>query len=142
MILSEQQIEYISDNLKFYGLTSEELHNDVLDHLCSLIENSEHNDFDTAYKEAIKNFGGYNEMRAIERDTYLLIAFRKNMRREKVVLALGLVSAIFICIGILFKVMHWPWASISLVIGFFFLIFGFLPLFFYQKYKLSFTRNI
>ncbi|KGO83452.1 hypothetical protein Q763_02480 [Flavobacterium beibuense F44-8] len=64
------------------------------------------------------------------------------MRREKIVLALGLVSAIFICIGILFKVMHWPWASISLVVGFFFLIFGFLPLFFYQKYKLSFARNI
>ncbi|MFL9836083.1 hypothetical protein ABS768_01145 [Flavobacterium sp. ST-75] len=142
MILSEQQIEYISDNLKFYGLTTEELHSDVLDHICSLIENSKHNDFDTAYKEAIKNFGGYNEMRAIERDTYLLITFRKNMRREKFVSAFGLISTLFICIGILFKVMHWPWASISLVIGFFFLIFGFLPLFFYQKYKLSFTRNI
>lgn len=142
MILSEQQIEYISDNLKFYGLTTEELHSDILDHICSLIENSEHNDFDTAYKEAIKNFGGYNEMRAIERDTYLLIAFRKNMKRQKIVYLLGLISSMLICFGQFFKIMHWPGASIIVTLGFALFTIFFLPIYFYHRYKLSYAKNI
>lgn len=142
MILTEQHIDYISDNLKFYGLTSKELHDDVLDHICSYIESGEFENFNSAYKAAIKNFGGYKEMRAIERDTYLLIAFKKNMKREKTVSVFGLLSTSLICIGILFKFMHWPGASISLVLGFLFLITVFLPLYFYHRYKLAYTRHL
>ncbi|WP_240732473.1 hypothetical protein [Flavobacterium alkalisoli] len=141
MRLTEQEIDFISDNLKLYGLTSEELHNDVLDHICTYIENREFDDFDTAHKKAIKNFGGYSEIRALQRNAYLETMFRKNMKREKAVAISGFTSSSLICIGMLFKFMHWPFASISLAIGFLLLITTFLPLYFYHRYKLAYIRN-
>jgi len=31
--------------------------------------------------------------------------------------------------------MHWPWAGIIMFLGFLLLNFGFLPVYFFQKYK-------
>jgi len=35
----------------------------------------------------------------------------------------------------MFKIMHWPMASIFMLAGFLLLNFGFLPAYFYQKYR-------
>lgn len=39
--------------------------------------------------------------------------------------------------GLLFKMMHWPGAGVSLVVGVLLLNVGFLPMFFYDRYKRS-----
>ena len=142
MILTDQQIEYISNNLKFYGIKSDELRNDVLDHICTFIENETFEDFETAYKEAIKNFGGYNEMRMMETETYLLTSFRKNMFRRRLLYIFGFLSLNSVFSGMLFKLMHWPGASIILFSGFLLLIFIFLPIAFYHKYKTVYQKEI
>ena len=48
---------------------------------------------------------------------------------------LGFVSTFMLSMGLLLKLMHWPGASITLCIGFGFLNFGVLPVYFYNKYK-------
>ncbi len=50
---------------------------------------------------------------------------------------LGFLAAFGISTGILFKIMHWPGAGISLVVGVFIFNVGYLPLYFYDRYKKS-----
>lgn len=142
MILSDQQIEYISTNLEFYGVTSQELHNDVLDHICTYIENNEFEDFDSAYNQAIQKFGGYAAMGAMERETYLLTTFKKNVIRQKIVYTSGFLASFMIFTGLLFKFMHWPYANIITFSGSLVLILIFIPVFFYHKYKISYQKSI
>lgn len=142
MILTEEQIAYIATNLKFYGITSVDLHEDVLDHICTHIESGNFDNFDTAYKDALQKFGGYSAMSGLERDTYMLVTFRKNLRRQKFIYVFGFLATFSLLLGTLFKLMHWPYASIMLFVGFLFLLFVILPLYFYQRYQTYYKRTM
>jgi heme A synthase len=142
MILTEEQIDYIATNLEFYGIASHELHSDILDHICTHIESGNFTDFDTAYNSAIQQFGGYAAMSNLQRDTYLLVTFRNNLRRQKLLSVTGFFATAFIATGILFKFMHWPFANILFFSGFIILITAFLPLFFYQRYKNYYKKTL
>lgn len=48
---------------------------------------------------------------------------------------IGFLSVFAITTGMLFKVMHWPWSGIILVLGVFLLNVGFLPMYFFDRYK-------
>lgn len=50
---------------------------------------------------------------------------------------LGFISIFAITTGITFKMMHWPGANISMVGGVFLFNVGYLPLYFYDRYKRS-----
>jgi hypothetical protein len=54
---------------------------------------------------------------------------------KKSVYVLGFLASFFISSGVIFKFMHWPGASAQIVAGFVFLNLGFLPVYFYQKFK-------
>jgi len=142
MSLTEEQIEYIATNLEFYGVSSDELREDLLDHIFTHIETSNLTDFDTAYNEALQKFGGYAGMHKVDRDTYLMTTFKSNLRRQKILYILGFLSAFTFFSGTLFKLMHWPGASIMLFIGFLIFLFGCMPLYFYQRYKLFYKKGI
>ena len=53
----------------------------------------------------------------------------------------GVLAAILIAGGSIFKVLHFPTASIQFVLGILLLNFVFLPLFFYQLYKQSLSKT-
>ncbi len=142
MILTDEQIDYISASLEFHGITTEELRNDLLDHICTYIETTNCIDFETAYKEALMKFGGYSGMGKLERDTYHLVTFKSSIRRQKFVYIFGFLASFIMILGVLFKIMHWPWASIILFSGFLLLLFGYLPLYFYQRYKLFYRKSV
>jgi len=48
---------------------------------------------------------------------------------------IGILGAIALCTGILFKIMHWPLANISMNVGSVLLLLIFLPLYLYNKIK-------
>ncbi len=142
MILTDEQVDYIATNLEFYGIASEELRADVLDHICTYIETGDFDEFDAAYNSAIQQFGGYHAIGAMERDRYLTVSLRGNLRRQKLVNFTGCIAASAISTGILFKFMHWPGASLIFFMGCMLLILAFLPLYFYQRYKNYYKRAI
>lgn len=142
MILTEEQIEYIATNLKFYGIASDELRADVLDHICTQIETADHDDFDAAYNSAIQQFGGYQAIGTMERDRYLMVSLKSSLWRQKLINIFGCISACMACIGILFKFMHWPGANITFMLGCMLFIVAFLPLFFYHRYKNYYKKAI
>ncbi len=47
----------------------------------------------------------------------------------------GILGGIAVCLGVLFKIMHWPWANILMNVGGILLIFFFLPLYIYSSIK-------
>ncbi len=135
MNLTEEQIEYIATNLEFYGVKSAELKEDLLDHICTFIETNEFSDFETAYKTAIQEFGGQYAMNSIQRETHAVTTLKKSIRLQMLVYIIGYIASALISSGFIFKMMHWPGASILLVSGFMVLITVFFPLFFYNRYK-------
>jgi hypothetical protein len=135
MILTDHNIDYISTNLEFYGVPCGALKDDLLDHICTFIEEGSHTDFDTAYKEAIQNFGGHYAMGQLQRQTSFMVMAKKQSNRQKVVAVLGFIAAFLMSTGAIFKIMNWPGANILMLSGFVVLNLGFLPLYFYQKYK-------
>lgn len=140
MILTDEQIEYIDTNLKFYGVASEELRNDLLDHICTYIEENDFPDFETAYREALQKFGGYAAMGSIQRETYLQVTFRKVIRQKIMLYCSGVLSALLFSAGLFFKMMHWKGGNILLGCSFLIATIIILPLYFYQRYRTSVTK--
>ncbi|MFD1062722.1 hypothetical protein ACFQ1Q_05645 [Winogradskyella litorisediminis] len=137
MNLTDQHIEYIERNLKLYGIKSKELKEDLLDHICTYIENANSGDFDKLYQEALQKFGGYSSFQNLQLETNLQKFAAKAIILKRFLNGSGAFSALFIATGVLFKWMHWPFASILLFSGFIILILIVIPLFFYDRYKSS-----
>mgnify|MGYP006091495053 CR=1 FL=1 len=135
MILTDEHIDYIYTNLKLYGLKNKDLKEDILDHICVYIENSESTDFEEAYQSAIQKFGGYFNINGIQQEIKVQLYFKSVKNRAKLSFIIELLTSILIITGSLFKIMHWPYGSWILFLGFMFLIMTALPFHFYIKYK-------
>ena len=136
MELSTEQIEFIYEDVESRGLTMDGLIDSLVDHICCVIENSSEEDFNTAYSAAIKAFGD-NGLQRIETETKLLLTLKKEIFMKGTMFLLGYIALFLSTSGFLFKTMHWPGANIMLVMGIVVLNLGFLPLYFYDRYKRS-----
>ncbi|WP_169336033.1 GldL-related protein [Flavobacterium rivuli] len=54
---------------------------------------------------------------------------------KRSVYVMGFIACFTLITGLMFKIMHWPLATVLLFAGFLLLNVGFLPTYFYQKYK-------
>jgi len=54
---------------------------------------------------------------------------------KRAVYLTGFLASFTISTGFIFKIMHWPGANVLMLTGFIALNIGFLPLYFYDKYK-------
>lgn len=137
MILNDSQIERINTDLDLLGIISVELKNDILDHICSDIEANDNPNFNEAYKKVIKKFGGEKAIEQIQKDTDFLIHYKQNLYLRRILFISGFIVSFLMSSGIMFKIMHWPYASIILIIAFMLLNFVLLPILFYERYKAS-----
>ncbi len=135
-MLSEKQVDYILNDIRRNGIQTEELQFNLLDHICCVIENemSPENDFDEMYRSVLPRFFK-KELKEIQEETDLLLTFKNYYTMKKVMLRSGIFSAVAFTIGALFKIMHWPGASMLLVLAITSVSFVFLPIFFLVKTK-------
>jgi len=54
---------------------------------------------------------------------------------KRTINVLGFLAFFTLSSGFMFKIMHWPGANVLMVLGFLLLNFGYLPVYFFQKYK-------
>ncbi|MBI1221020.1 MAG: hypothetical protein GC180_00315 [Bacteroidetes bacterium] len=106
----------------------------LLDHLCCLIENSDQDEFTEAYAQALEAFG-IDELLKTEIEIDHFILTRKKITMKKTMYLLGFLAFFMAIAGSLCKVMHWPAANVLLVTGGLLMNFGFLPLYFLEKYR-------
>ena len=137
MNVTEAQIEFISNSLVFHGLENEEIREDIIDHICTTIEASAHTDFKVAYEEAIEKLGGYYNIKLLQKETKQLLHTKTIIRVKKGLFLTGLAMIILFSIGLIFKMFHWPFANMALLLGLAVFLFGYCPLLMYTKYKQS-----
>ncbi len=131
----DQNIDRIKGDLSKSGLTYDRLQDDVLDHVCCMLEEELESgeDFESSY-DKILDFIGNKTLENLQHQTLLLLD-KKFQSMKNFTYLFGLTTAIIAIIGALFKRMHWPGASILLAVGIGLVLLVFLPLYFVINYR-------
>jgi hypothetical protein len=114
----------------------EDLHLNLLDHVCCLLEQhlKEGDDFEAYYHQIIQQFYS-KELKEIEEETIRLLTFKNYFMMKKIMIAAGAFSTFTFLFGSFFKMMHWPGAAILLTLAVLMFSLIFLPLIFILKSK-------
>ena len=132
--LNIDQIEIIKNEVSQSDLHFSHLADDLIDHICCDVENVMGTGL--GFPEAFNTvkvkigFGGINR---IQEETLLLIN-KKYRIMKKTMKIFGIIAPALLALAGLFKIQHWPGASILLTLGFFCLSFLFLPSAVYVSY--------
>lgn len=125
--LKLSDIELIRLEISRQRVTYSHLLDDLVDHVCCDVEAQM--DKGLSFKQAFENVRsdvGVNRFKKIQEETLMLID--KKYKSMKILMKIfGVLSPSLLAVAALFKIQHWPGASIMLVLGFFFLCFFFLP---------------
>lgn len=134
--LNSDQIDFILDDISARGIEMESLQQNLLDHVCCIIEENleENGDFEGFYYATIKTFYK-KDLSEIEEETQSLITNKHYYTMKKLMIVSGTFSAIVLSAGIILKFLHMPGAGISVVLGITTLSLVFLPLMFTLKVK-------
>ena len=132
--ITDEQIEYILNDIRRNGIDTEDLQFNLLDHICCIMEQElkENDDFERFYHATVKRFYK-SELREIEEETINLLTFKNYYAMRKVLIASGAFSVSAFIAGSAFKFMYWPGASVLLVLGIGTFSLLFLPLLFILK---------
>ena len=137
MQLLEKHIDFIENSLKLYGVTSTELKEDLVDHICTYIENQDSNDFNELYKQALQKFGGYASFQNLQLETNLQKFAKEIVLLNKLKFINSCIIVLLLVFGLIFKIMHWPYASILIITALAFAALVVFPIHFYTRYKKS-----
>lgn len=134
--ISETQIDFILNDIRARGIGIESLQQNLLDHICCIIEHDleEDGDFEGFYLSAIATFYKV-ELKEIEVETIHLLTHKNYYFMKKVMIGSGAFSVALLTTGIFFKFMHWPGAAAILLFGVLLLSFIFLPSMFTLRVK-------
>ncbi|MBN2891606.1 MAG: hypothetical protein JXL97_07055, partial [Bacteroidales bacterium] len=134
-VTTENCIDFMSDDLQNRGLAEGNLLYEMIDHICCLIEPDLSNGitFNVAYNKVIDSLDD-DIFRHIQHETNLSTNL-KFQKMKKLMYISGVFGTLIMFTGIIFKINHWPGASISILFGALILVLLFLPVFFYISHK-------
>lgn len=134
--VTDEQIDFILDNIKTNGVTIEDLQYNLLDHICCIVEDEmpEGEDFYKFYGNIMPRFFN-KELKEIEQETNNLLTFKNYYAMKNTLKISGIISAVFTLLGATFKTMHWPGAGVLIVVGGLLFSLVFLPLMIVLKFK-------
>jgi hypothetical protein len=67
--------------------------------------------------------------------SFVLNVKEKNHKKDKVIVALGSLAAVSLSLGVLFKIMHWPFANILCLVSLLIMLLLFLPIYYLSGIK-------
>lgn len=134
--VTDEQIDFILNDIQKQGVVIEDLQYNLLDHICCIIENEmqEGDDFYTFYASILPGFYK-QELKEIQAETEKLVRFKHYYAMKNTLKISGILSAAFTLTGAMLKTLHLPGASISIILGGLFFCFIFLPLFIVLTFK-------
>ncbi len=134
--INDTQIDFIRSDIRARGVEMVSLQQDLLDHICCVIEQEldEDGDFERCYERVVARFYK-KELREIQEETIHLLTHKNYYVMKKVMLASGAASTGLLLVGMIFKFLHWPGAAACLVLGVVLLSLVFLPLMFTLKVR-------
>lgn len=134
--ITEKEIDYILKDIKANGVILEDLQNNLLDHICCIIEHemTENEDFYKFYRKILPRFFK-NELKEIQVETEKLITFKNYYAMKNTLKLSGIGSILFTLFGAILKTFHLPGAGITIVLGGLLFSLTFLPLLIVLKFK-------
>ncbi len=139
MQVTEQEIEFIRADIRSMGIKLDSIEDSILDHICCAIEAHPGSDFNSVYAEVKQSFGEH-ELLNIQKQV-ISISKKNKEKMKKTMYFIGFVATFLTTTGMLFNFMHWKGAAIILVSGVILINLGFLPMYFYDRYKKSVSGN-
>jgi len=135
-ILNESQIEKIADTVHNSNIASAEMKDDLIDHLCCMVEDemSKGGDFETAYQVVLQRFypKGLNE---VPDETVFLFTSKSRKKIDRVISISGFAILTGILITVVMKMLHLPFAQMVLLATFFVFLLILFPAIFIRKMK-------
>lgn len=103
MLLNFEQLQTIQEYVADSGLQILEVQEDVVDHLCCLVEEKMEKgfDFESALMDAQQYFS-VNDLKAIQEDTIYYLTIKKRIIMIKTIFISGYLSVIFYVLGAVF----------------------------------------
>ncbi|MEK6478116.1 hypothetical protein WJR50_11295 [Catalinimonas sp. 4WD22] len=143
MRLNEEQVIHIQKKIEEAGITMESLKEDLLDHICCVIEHEikKGKSFDAAYDKAIVQLSP-NGLNEIQGETVFLLNFNKIIRMKKIMYAIGLLASMSVSIGYLFIILRWPGGPNMFNYGILAFVLIFLPLLAIDRYKVNISQAL
>lgn len=140
--ITDNEIEFILNDLQKRGIQLEGLRDDLLDHICIIIENemSESDEFETFYLSILPRFFK-KDLQEIQTETNNLIRFKHFYAMKNTLNISGIATVLFTSLGAIFKTFHFPGAGILIVLAGFFLSCVFLPLLIVLKFRDNDSRT-
>ena len=135
-VLNESQIERIADMVSGSNIASAELKEDLIDHLCCVVEDemSRGKEFEASYQTALQRVCP-NGMDEIQNETLFLLPLKSRKRLDKTMYVSGFVALTGILATTIMKVLHLPFAQLVLLTTTFVVILVFLPSIFIRLMK-------
>lgn len=137
MKLSEKHIDFIENSLSLYGVEDIDLRENLLDHICTYIENEDSEDFDAVYQRALQKFGGYTSFQNLQLETHHQKLAKHIITVNKLKFSLGFLVILLLVISLVFRMMQWPYANAWLLGAIAISVLLILPAHLYAYYKKS-----
>jgi hypothetical protein len=135
-MITEENENCIIAEINNSAITNQALKDDLIDHFCCLVEidMSKGIPFEEALALAYEQTAP-NGLDEIQRETTFLFNYSKIMLMKRLMYAVGYLFALAWIVGIFFKLMHLPGATILMIGGGSGLAFVFLPMLLVNRYK-------
>lgn len=134
--VTEEQVEFILKDIETRGVVLEDLRDNLLDHMCCIIEEEmdEKEDFNVFYESVLPRFFKDN-LQEIQVETDNLIKFKNFYSMKKIMKISGIATVFFTTMGAILKTFHLPGAAVNIVLGGFIFSLIFLPLLIAIKFR-------
>lgn len=134
--LTEEQIEFIFEDVGKRGVSMEDLRDNLVDHICCIMEREwdDDEDFHGFYNSILPRFFK-TKLKEIQEETDQLITFKYYYAMRNTLKISGIASALLTLIGATLKTMHLPGAGVMIVLGGFLFSLVFLPLMIVMKFR-------
>ncbi len=135
-MLTEEQIDIIDAQIQKSKIKDKKLRDDLLDHLCCLVEDGllRGIDFRQASQQAFAQLAP-NGLDEIQQETIFLVHQRRIMTLKRLIFLSGYLFLLISLTGLYFKKMYWPMAGELLIIGIGGLLIIYLPLTIFSRRK-------
>jgi len=141
MKLTDEQEEQVREYVEEQGLKLSALKDDIIDHLCCVIENGlgKENSFEQLLKMAAKDLAP-DGLLEIEQKTMFLLNSKRILVMKKLTYLIGFIGSMALTIGITFKLLHFPGANVLFSVGYLTLFLAFIPLMAMDRYKVAIAK--
>ncbi len=143
MKLTPEQEDLIADFVDAQGLTLPSLRDDVIDHLCCVIEQDLHKGkpFDQLLQAAVLDLAPHG-LKDIQTQTVFLLNSKRIIVMKKLMYLVGFLGAITLTAGVTLKLLNIPWGYELFSVGFLTLLLGFIPLLALDRYKVAISKAL